>query len=195
MYYIRRIIQKQFCYMRAIRRLKSCQSWVTAAWSNYETVNKDTYLGDIILTNIGVWYGQRHSEIEELEAVDRILKRKMLSLPNEAMFLETGCVNISTIVKCRRLNFFHATEIPCWVNLFKLCSCFQLRMTGRDRQCRTRLTSRLKKTWISFNQSRKSISRFWLKNKEKSFDWITAMIKEKSLFIEKPVISLVENAR
>ena len=45
-----------------------------------------------ILTIIEAWYGLRNSEIEELEAVDRILLRKILSLPtttpNEALFLK-----------------------------------------------------------------------------------------------------------
>ena len=62
-----------------------------------------------ILTNVEVWYGLSKSEIEELESVDRLLLRRILSVPistcSEALFLETGCLNIGTIIKGRRLNF------------------------------------------------------------------------------------------
>ena len=57
-----------------------------------------------VLTNIEVWYGLTNSEIEELESLDRVLLTRILSLPkstpSEALFLETGCLNIGTIVKC-----------------------------------------------------------------------------------------------
>ena len=62
-----------------------------------------------ILTNVEVWYGLSKSEIKELESVDRLLLRRILSVPistcSEALFLETGCLNIGTIIKGRRLNF------------------------------------------------------------------------------------------
>jgi hypothetical protein len=62
-----------------------------------------------ILTNIEVWYGLRKYEIEELESLDRLLLCQILALPQttptEGLFLETGCLNIGTIVKMRRLNF------------------------------------------------------------------------------------------
>ena len=64
-----------------------------------------------VLTNIEVWYGLTNSEIEELESLDRVLLTRILSLPkstpSEALFLETGCLNIGTIIKCRRINFLH----------------------------------------------------------------------------------------
>ena len=53
----------------------------------------------------------RKSEIDELESLDRVLLRKILALPkttpSEALYLETGCVNIETIIKSRRVNFLH----------------------------------------------------------------------------------------
>ena len=62
-----------------------------------------------VLTNIEVWYGIRKYEIEELETLDRILLCEILALPRttptEALYLETGCLNIGTIVKMRRLNY------------------------------------------------------------------------------------------
>ena len=64
-----------------------------------------------MLTNVEVWYGLTNSEIEEFEILDRALLRKILGLPkstpSEVLYLETGCLNIATIVKCRRLNFLH----------------------------------------------------------------------------------------
>jgi hypothetical protein len=48
------------------------------------------------------------SEIEELELLDRVLLRHILGLPRskptEFKYLETGCLNIGTILKMRRLN-------------------------------------------------------------------------------------------
>ena len=74
------------------------------------TLREAVFLNSI-LTNTEVWYGLRKSEIEELESLDRVLIRKILSLPKttpiEALYLETGCLNIGTILKMRRLNFLH----------------------------------------------------------------------------------------
>ena len=62
-----------------------------------------------ILTNMEVWYGLRIHEVEELERLDRMLLCQILALPqttpSEALFLETGCLNIGTIVKMRRVNY------------------------------------------------------------------------------------------
>ena len=64
-----------------------------------------------VLTNVEVWYGLRNHEIEELEKLDRSLLCQILALPqstpSEALFLETGCLNIGTIVKIRRINYLH----------------------------------------------------------------------------------------
>ena len=65
-----------------------------------------------ILTNVHIWYGLRKQELEELELVDRLLLRRILSLPittcTEALYLESGCLDISTIVKGRRVMFLHS---------------------------------------------------------------------------------------
>ena len=62
-----------------------------------------------ILTNIEVWYGLKNHEVEELERLDRMLLCKILALPQttpaEALFLETGSINIGTMVKMRRINY------------------------------------------------------------------------------------------
>ena len=49
------------------------------------------------------------SEIEELESLDRLLLRRIMSLPittcKEALHLETGCQDIETIIKGRRIKY------------------------------------------------------------------------------------------
>ena len=64
-----------------------------------------------VLTNIEVWYGVRKQEIKELESLDRHLLCQIFSLPkstpSEALYLESGCMNIGTIVKMRRVNYLH----------------------------------------------------------------------------------------
>ena len=60
-----------------------------------------------VLTNIEVWYGVSKSEIEELEILDIILLRHIglpSSTPSEFLYLETGCLDIGTILKMRRKN-------------------------------------------------------------------------------------------
>ena len=51
----------------------------------------------------------RNHEVEELERLDRMLLCHILALPqttpSEALFLETGSLNIGTIVKMRRVNY------------------------------------------------------------------------------------------
>ena len=62
-----------------------------------------------ILTNAEIWYGLSNAEIKELEDLDVSLLRKILktkfSIPAEVLYLELGCLNITTILKARRLNF------------------------------------------------------------------------------------------
>ena len=62
-----------------------------------------------VLTNSEVWYKLTKSELEELEILDRSLIKRILAVPNStptaALYLETGCMSIGTIIKARRLNF------------------------------------------------------------------------------------------
>ena len=64
-----------------------------------------------ILTNSEVWYRVTKAEIEDLEIVDRSLLKRILSVPNStptaALYLETGCIRIGTIMKARRVNYLH----------------------------------------------------------------------------------------
>jgi hypothetical protein len=64
-----------------------------------------------ILSNSDVWYSVTKTKVEELESVDRLLLRRILSVPEstctEALYLETGCVNIGTILKGKRIKYLH----------------------------------------------------------------------------------------
>ena len=64
-----------------------------------------------ILTNVEIWYGLTKAEIEQLELVDRLLLRRIFSLPlstcTEALYLESDCQDIDTIVKGRRVKYLH----------------------------------------------------------------------------------------
>ena len=58
-----------------------------------------------------MWYGIKKLEIKDLEALDKMLIRRILetpvSTPMEAMQLELGVISISTFIKARRINFLH----------------------------------------------------------------------------------------
>ena len=58
-----------------------------------------------------MWYGLSPHQVEQLEAVDRLLLRKILdtpiSTPIEGIQLELGVFSIGTIIKARRIIFLH----------------------------------------------------------------------------------------
>ena len=64
-----------------------------------------------VLTNSEVWYGVTKTDLEELELLDRTLLKRIFSVPDStpttALYLETGCMRIGTIIKARRVNFLH----------------------------------------------------------------------------------------
>ena len=70
-----------------------------------------------LLTNSEVWYRMTKSDLEDLEILDRSLIRRILSTPNStpvsALYLETGCISIGTIIKARRLNYLqYLVKLP-----------------------------------------------------------------------------------
>ena len=75
------------------------------------TLRESMFLSGI-LTNCGVWYNLKKSEIEELEKLARMLLRKIFNTqftcPKEALYLESGAVPISVIVKSKRINYLHS---------------------------------------------------------------------------------------
>ena len=64
-----------------------------------------------IFTNLEVSYGLTKQQIERMEEVDKILLRKILKAhsktPIESLFLETGTLPLSYIIKYRRLMYLH----------------------------------------------------------------------------------------
>ena len=64
-----------------------------------------------LLSNSDSWYNVTNKEIKELESVDEMLLRKILSAHSktslELLYLETGNIPIRFILKSRRLNFLH----------------------------------------------------------------------------------------
>ena len=81
-----------------------------------------------ILTNSEVWYRVTQSDIEDLESLDRSLLRRILSCPSStptsALYLETCCIRVGTIMKARRVNFLrYLLELPKSETLSKFFYC------------------------------------------------------------------------
>ena len=79
---------------------------------------RESILLSSLLTNSEVWYIITKSELEELETLDRSLRRRrILSTPNSSpvspSYLETECINIGTTLKGRRLNYLqYLVKLP-----------------------------------------------------------------------------------
>ena len=75
------------------------------------TALREAELINGILTNVEVWYGITQPEIDELEAVDKLLLRRIMGAPDstciESLYLELGITQISVIIKSRRINYLH----------------------------------------------------------------------------------------
>ena len=70
-----------------------------------------------VLNNSEVWYRLTTNDLDELEVLDRSLLKRILSTPNStptaALYLETGCLSIRTIIKARRLNYLqYLVKLP-----------------------------------------------------------------------------------
>ena len=67
-----------------------------------------------LLTNAECWHNLTMSQINQLEAVDKLLLRKILktqiSTATESLYLELGILRIRTIIKARRLKFCQAQQ-------------------------------------------------------------------------------------
>ena len=69
------------------------------------------------MTNSEVWYRLTKTDLEELEVLDRSLLKRIFAVPNStptaALYLETGCMSIGTIVKARRVNYLqYLVKLP-----------------------------------------------------------------------------------
>ena len=90
-------------------------------------LRESTFLSSI-LTNSEVWYRLTKTELEELEVLDRMLLKRILSVPNStptaALYLETGCMSITTIIKARRVNYLqYLVKLPKEEMLSKFFHC------------------------------------------------------------------------
>ena len=89
---------------------------------------RESYLVNGILTNSEIWYHLETSETRELDKIDRIFFQQLFgllhSVPFPALYLETGLLPISVLIKVRRLNFLHSilkgTETGMLKQVFKL---------------------------------------------------------------------------
>ena len=111
---------------------------------------RETIFLSSILTNSEVWYRLTKSDVEELELLDRSLLRRILSVPNStpsaALFLETGCMRIGTILKARRLNYLqYLVKLPEEDMLSKIFHCQWLVNNQQD------WTRQVKKDLEDFN--------------------------------------------
>ena len=72
---------------------------------------RNAMLISAMLSNSETLYGLTKHEVEELEAVDEHLLRKILSAhsktPKELLYLETATIPIRFILKARRLGYLH----------------------------------------------------------------------------------------
>ena len=72
---------------------------------------RNTIFLSSILNNVEIWYGLTSKEVEALEALDRLLLRKILkvsiSTPKEALYLELGLVPIGILLKMMRVKYLY----------------------------------------------------------------------------------------
>ena len=65
----------------------------------------------VALLNSESWLNLTQADVNELEQADRLLMRQILgtssSCPSSALYLEMGCVEISLIIKAKRIMFLH----------------------------------------------------------------------------------------
>ena len=73
---------------------------------------RESMLVNGITTNVEVWHSVLENEIEELQNIDKLLFRRLLSVPKstpiESFYLELGAIPIGVIIKARRVNYLHS---------------------------------------------------------------------------------------
>ena len=70
------------------------------------SLRESMFLNDI-LTNAESWYLLSKEDIQQLEDLDISLFNAKCTVPTEALYLELGCLDISTLLKARRINYLH----------------------------------------------------------------------------------------
>ena len=80
---------------------------------HFEAANilRNSLLLSTLLSNSETWYNLTKKEISELESVDEMSLRNVLSAhsktPTETLYLESGNIPVRFILMSRRLNFLH----------------------------------------------------------------------------------------
>ena len=107
---IRKRISKGNGIISKIRNILECVS-LGAHYFKIALLLRESLLLSAMLSNSESWYGLTKEEVEDLESVDLTLLRILFEVPHTvptaALFLETGCLSIGTLIKCRRVNFLH----------------------------------------------------------------------------------------
>ena len=107
---IRQRVSKGLGIISQIMRILETISFGKSYFQIAFTVREAKFINGI-LTNVEIWYGLSKAELEELEIVDRLQMPRIFSLPIstciEALYLESGCLDISTIIKGRRAKYLH----------------------------------------------------------------------------------------
>ena len=72
---------------------------------------RESLLINGVITSAESWYGLKKCEMEQLEDLDHQLLRHIFEVPKSvptcALYLETGCLSLETIIKIRRVCFLH----------------------------------------------------------------------------------------
>ena len=72
---------------------------------------RESLLVNSVLYNSSVWYNLKPQDIKELEYVDKVFFSRLFNVaktaPYESFFMETGVLNFETIIKSRRILYFH----------------------------------------------------------------------------------------
>ena len=68
-------------------------------------------LVNAVLYNCSVWYNLSKKDLKELDDLDKLFFSRLFQVPRqspfESFFLETGVMNFETIVKSRRIVYYH----------------------------------------------------------------------------------------
>ena len=151
-------------------------------------LRESTFLSSI-LTNSEIWYKLSREELEDLEVLDRTLLKRILSVPDStptsALYLETGCMSITTTIKARRINYLqYLVKLPKEEMLSKFFHCQWLDSCQHD------WTRQVRKDLEDFNLP----VDLALIEKKSEFSWKT-LVKKKAKEYELERLILVKETK
>ena len=72
---------------------------------------RESLLVNSVLYNSSVWYNLTQKDINELSYLDKVFYSRLYSIPmtapSESFYLENGALDFNTIIKARRIIYFH----------------------------------------------------------------------------------------